>query len=217
MGRRIFENLRKVMIYIAAMHVPIAGLALLPIAFGLPPVLLPVHIALIEMIVDPACSVVFERTPEESDLMRRPPRDALRPIIGRPQLVLALVQGLSLLAGTLGIFWIAVDQSLPTNEARGLTFIALTAGNLALVRVNATRGSTFSDLFRRGHMAFWIMVAAAATAMTLAFAVPTLRDLLRFDEPPLVLIGLAIAIGVASGVWLDALKGLPFFREKLAA
>jgi Ca2+-transporting ATPase len=182
----------------------------------LPPLLLPVHVALIEMIIDPACSVVFERTPEEADIMRRKPRDASRPIMGRAQLAIAVVQGLSLLAGTLGVYWVALDRALPADEARGLTFVALTAGNLALVRLNAVRGSTFGDLFRRGHFAFWIMTGAAAFAMTLAFAVPALRDLLRFEAPPLALIGVAVAAGVASVWWLDALKGLPVVRRALA-
>jgi Ca2+-transporting ATPase len=216
MERRIFENLRKVMIYIAAMHVPIAGLALLPIAFGLPPVLLPVHIALTEMIIDPACSVVFEQTPEEPDIMHRGPRRASLPIIGRAQLLLALVQGLSLLAGTLGIYWLALTEALPTDEARALTFIALTAGNLALVRLNATRGGAFKDLFRRGHGAFWILASAATAAMVLALVVPALRDLLRFDTPPFALIAVAIAAGVGTVAWLDALKCTKLMKQALA-
>jgi Ca2+-transporting ATPase len=216
MGRRIFDNLRKVMIYIAAMHVPIAGLALLPIALGLPPILLPVHIALIEMIIDPACSIVFERIPEEPDIMHRGPRKASRPIIGTAQLVIGLVQGLALLAGTLGVYWIALVESLTTDEARGLTFIALTAGNLAIVRLNATRRSIFRDLFRSGYAAFWIIVGAAIAVMTLAFTVPTLRDLLRFEAPPMVLVGAAIAVGVGAVAWLDVLKGFGPVRRALA-
>ncbi len=215
MGRRIFENLRKVMIYIAAMHVPIAGLALLPIVFGLPPLLLPVHVALIEMVIDPACSVVFERTPEERDIMRRRPRSASQPIMGRVQLLLALVQGASLLAGTLAIYWVALVQDLQVDQARALTFLALTAGNLALVRVNATRGSAFWDLFRPGHAAFWIMVALAAIGMTLALVVPALRALLHFDVPPAPYIAAAIVSGVASAALFDLLKPLASVQRAL--
>jgi P-type Ca2+ transporter type 2C len=215
MGRRIFDNLRKVMIYIVAMHVPIAGIALLPIAFGLPPVLLPMHVALIEMIIDPACSVVFERTPEEPDIMRRKPRDTSRAIIGRPELAVALVQGLSLLAAALGVYWVALVKDLPVDEARALTFITLTAGNLGLVRLNATRGSVFRDLLRKGHRAYWILVGAGAAAMSLAFIVPTVRDLLHFDVPPPALIAMAVAVGAGSVLGLDVLKGLRPIRRAL--
>ncbi|MDZ4866141.1 MAG: cation-translocating P-type ATPase [Alphaproteobacteria bacterium] len=213
MGRRIFENLRKVMIYIAAMHVPIAGLALLPIVFGLPPLLLPMHIALIEMVIDPACSVVFERTPEEPDIMRHGPRPASQAIMGKPQLALALVQGLSLLIGTLAIYWVALNQSLPVDQARALTFLALTAGNLTLVRVNSTLGSAFRGLFHPGHAAFWIMVALVTLGMTLALAVPAFRALLHFDVPPAWHIVAATTAGVASAGWFDLLKPLASVRR----
>ena len=83
LGRRIFDNLKKAMTYIFAIHVPIAGLSLLPVIFRWPLVLLPVHIVFLELIIDPACSIVFEVEPEEADVMRRPPRDPDRPLLGR--------------------------------------------------------------------------------------------------------------------------------------
>ena len=73
-GRRTFDNLRRAMTYIVAIHVPIAGLALLPVLFGLPPLLLPAHVVLTEMVVDPVCSFAFEAVPERPGLMQRPPR-----------------------------------------------------------------------------------------------------------------------------------------------
>ena len=75
LGRRIFDNLRKSMSYILAVHVPIAGMALLPLLLGWPVVLFPLHIAFLELVIDPACSMVFENEPPEPDLMQRPPRD----------------------------------------------------------------------------------------------------------------------------------------------
>jgi P-type Ca2+ transporter type 2C len=211
-GRRIFDNLRKATIYIAAMHVPIAGLALLPIVLGLPPLLLPVHVALIEMIIDPACSVAFERTPEESDIMQRPPRGADLPIMGRRQLLLALLQGLCLLAGTLAIYWIGLLQAIPTEDARVLTFVALTAGNLALVRVNMARNFTLPTILQEGYGAYWVIAGAATAGMILAISVPQLRQLLQFGSPSVVyLIGAAV-VGMAAGLAFDVFKALPEVR-----
>jgi Ca2+-transporting ATPase len=209
--------LRKAMIYIAAVHVPIAGLALLPIAFGLPPLLLPVHIALIEMIIDPTCSIAFERTPEEPDIMRHGPRDAAQPIIGRRQLLLALAQGICLLAGTLAVYWIGIAHGVSVGEARALTFVALTAGNLTLVRVNMTRGYTAIDLARRGHGAFWLIAAGALVGMTLALSVPGLRALLHFEAAPLHLIFSAALVGIASSLSFDVLKAFASVREALGS
>ena len=74
LGRRIYDNLRKAMGFIFAVHVPIAGLALMPLLFGLPILFGPVHIAFLQMVIDPVCSLVFEAEAEEDDVMRRQPR-----------------------------------------------------------------------------------------------------------------------------------------------
>ena len=88
LGRRIYDNLRKAMTYITAVHVPIGGLALLPLLTGLPLIFGPVHIAFIEMVIDPVCSMVFEAEASESDVMKRPPRPATSLLFSR-----ALVAG----------------------------------------------------------------------------------------------------------------------------
>jgi Ca2+-transporting ATPase len=142
LGRRVFENLRKVLIYIAAIHLPIAGLALAPVLFGLPPTLLPAHVVLTEMVIDPICSVAFENTPAERDLMRRPPRDPGEALIGVPQLVLAFVQGALLLVATLGCYVLALRAGMAADAARALAFVAPTAGNLMLARVRRTLATT---------------------------------------------------------------------------
>ncbi len=84
LGRRIYDNLRKSMGYILAVHVPIAGLAMLPLLFGLPLIFFPLHIAFLEMVIDPVCSIVFEAEPAEPDAMRRPPRAPRRAALDRP-------------------------------------------------------------------------------------------------------------------------------------
>ena len=83
MGRRIFDHLQKAMTYIVAVHVPIAGMSLIPVIFGWPLVLLPVHILFLELVIDPACSVVFEAEPEEADVMRRRPRNSKESLFGK--------------------------------------------------------------------------------------------------------------------------------------
>lgn len=77
LGRRIFDNLKNAMAYVLAIHVPIAGMTIVPVLLDLPLVLMPVHVAFLHLIIEPACSVVFEVEPEDPDLMGRPPRDPL--------------------------------------------------------------------------------------------------------------------------------------------
>ena len=92
LGRRIYTNIKDAMAYIMAIHVPIAGLSLLPVLFGWPLILLPVHIVFLELIIDPACSVVFEAEPEEPETMQCPPRNPKEPIFTGRTIGLSLLQ-----------------------------------------------------------------------------------------------------------------------------
>jgi len=203
MGRRIFDNLRKVMIYITAIHVPIAGLALLPLLFGLPPLMLPAHVVLTEMVVDPVCSLAFEGAPEDPRVMQRPPRRTDEGIVGWPMLWQGLLQGGCLLAATMAIYVLALQGGRDVDVARTLAVIGLTMGNLLLVAVNASAGIGWRALFASSALAFWGVAAAAAGALTVAVAAPAARRLLHFAVPTLDDLALAVAT-VAVAVLLGA-------------
>ncbi|MFD0669178.1 cation-translocating P-type ATPase [Ramlibacter sp. MAHUQ-53] len=203
-GRRIYDNLRKVMTYIMAIHVPIAGLALLPVLLGAPPMMLPVHVVVTEMIIDPVCSLAFEKTPAERGVMDRPPRPAGEPLVGGSLLVQALLQGGSLLAASLGVYLYGLHVGLPTDEARTLAFIGLTAGNLLLVWLNASAGVGMRALLGRDFAVFWGVAAVATGLLALAVTVPGVRGLLKFGAPPASQLGLALAavLGTVMLAWL---------------
>jgi P-type Ca2+ transporter type 2C len=217
LGRRIFDNLRKVMIYITAVHLPIAGLALLPVLLGFPPVMLPVHVVLTEMIVDPVCSLAFENEGEEPDIMTRPPRNASDLIVGAPQIMLGLVQGGLLLVATLAVYWLSLRSGSNDGVARALAFIALTAGNLTLVRVNGAQGLTVSRLFARGHLSFWIIAGLGVLAIWAAITFPILRGMLKFDVPEGTHVAIAALAGVVSVLSFDLLKLSPTVQRALGA
>ena len=205
MGRRIFDNLRKVMTYITAIHVPIAGLSLLPVVFGLPPLMLPAHVVLTEMVIDPVCSLAFEGAPEDPRVMKRPPRRSDAGIVGWPMLWQGLLQGGCLLAATLATYVLALRAGRDADTARTLAVVGLTAGNLLLVAVNATAGVGWRALFAPTAGAFWWVAAIAAAALALAVVVPEGRQLLHFGLPAiddLALSLLAVAASVALGAVL---------------
>ena len=116
LGRRIFDNLRKAMGFIPAIHVPIAGLALFPIILGLPPILGPLHIAFLELIIDPVCSVVFESEPEDENVMKRPPRSASSALLSRDKIVWCLVQGTTAFIAIASLFVVALAYGLPADQ-----------------------------------------------------------------------------------------------------
>ncbi|MEJ5990150.1 HAD-IC family P-type ATPase [Ramlibacter sp. PS3R-8] len=196
-GRRTFDNLRHAMTYIVAIHVPIAGLALLPLLFGLPPVLLPAHVVLTEMVVDPMCSFAFEGVAERGDIMRRPPRPPREDLLGRATLYQGLAEGVLLLAAIL-VVYVAGLRTLDAAQARTLAVVGLTAGNLLLVWVNT------GPHHRRqpARKALWLVSAGAALALVAAIAWPPLRGLLQFGVPPVA--GLLAALAGAGAAVLAA-------------
>jgi Ca2+-transporting ATPase len=136
LGRRIFDNLKKAMSYVLAVHVPIAGLALIPVLLKWPLVLLPVHVVFLELIIDPACSTAFEAEPEEANVMNRMPRDPREPLFDRRTLLLSLLQGVSVLLIALGVYVIAHLLGESETNTRALTFTTLVIANLALILAN---------------------------------------------------------------------------------
>ena len=196
LGRRIDDNLRKVMTYILAIHVPIAGLALLPLLMGLPPLMLPVHVVVTEMIIDPVCSLAFENAPQARGLMERPPRAANALLVDRALVMRALAQGAGLLAVALAAYALALGAGMPANEARTLAFVGLTAGNLSMVAVNAGAGLPLRDLWGPQFRSFQIVAAIAIARMVMAVTVPAVRDLMKFASPPAgALAGVLAAVG----------------------
>ncbi len=133
MGRRVFDNLKKAMAYIIAIHVPIAGLSFLPVLLGWPLILGPVHIAFLELIIDPSCSIVFEAEREEDGIMRRRPRSSTESLFQRRFVGMSVLQGVGMLAISLAIFAVAYSRGQGEADARALTFTALVLMNLALI------------------------------------------------------------------------------------
>ncbi|MBK9250995.1 MAG: HAD-IC family P-type ATPase, partial [Proteobacteria bacterium] len=165
LGRRIFQNLRKALVFVTAVHVPIAGVALLPLLLGLPPVLFPMHVVLLELVVDPVCSLVFESEPAENSSMRRAPRDPGESLFGRRQLLIALVQGAVLMLAIVGLYALALHVGRGVDESRALAFTALIAGALILALANAADPD--SQLLSRSRGAFWVIGGIAMLVLAL--------------------------------------------------
>ncbi|MFL6691862.1 MAG: cation-translocating P-type ATPase [Ramlibacter sp.] len=210
-GRRTFDNLRHAMTYIVAIHVPIAGLALLPLLFGLPPILLPAHVVLTEMVVDPVCSFAFEGVAERDDIMRRPPRSAREALLGRGTLWQGLLEGVLLLMATLAVDVVAL-KFLDAAQARTLAVVTLTAGNLLLVWVNTGPHHRRQPV----QKTLALILGGAALALALAVAWEPARVLLQFGVPPAPALLAALA-SAATAVLLAAALTRGFARSRAAS
>ncbi len=206
MGRRIYDNLKKAMAYVLAVHVPIAGLSFIPVLFGSPLVLAPVHIAFLELIIDPVCSVVFEAEREEADVMRRRPRRSGEPLFGRRILAVSLLQGLGVLLVVLLVYLASLARGADPGETRALTFTSLVVANLALILTNLSWSRPMIAAFHRGNTALWAVLGTTTVAMAGLLLVPGLRSLFQFAPLDALDVLIAAAAGLASVLWFEAFK-----------
>src|SRR5574340_591674 len=211
LGRRIFDNIRKAMAYILAIHVPIAGLSLIPLLLGWPLVFTPVHIVFLELIIDPACSIVFEAEAEEADVMRRPPRASQSPLFSGRMVGLGLLQGVGVLLIVLAVFAVALQRGQGEAEARALAFSTLVVANLGLIFTNRSWTRTIAATLRFPNAALWWVTGGALLFLGLTLYVPGLRELFRFAALQPADLALCLAAGVASILWFEALK---LFRRR---
>jgi len=217
LGRRIFDNLKKAMAYIFAIHVPIAGMSLIPVLFRWPLVLLPVHIAFVELIIDPACSIVFEAEPEEADVMNRAPRNPNEPFLQRRLIGLSLLQGVGVLLVVLAVFSVALFRGQGELEARAFTFTTLIIANLGLIFTNRSWSRTIPSTLRSPNAALWWVSGGALLFLALVLYVPALRDLFRFAplNPGDLLI--CAAAGTVSIIWFEGFKAFCSSRRASSA
>ena len=212
LGRRIFDNLKKAMAYIFSIHVPIAGMSLIPVLFNMPLVLLPVHIVFLELIIDPACSVVFESEKEERNIMNRQPRKKDEGLFTRRTLVLSLLQGFVVLAIVLVVYWSALSRGLDEAEVRALTFATIVVANLCLILTNRSWSGTIPELLHTPNRALTWVFAGTITCLLLVLYVPVLQGLFRFGMISPADLLLCIIAGVGSVLWFEGYKVL--VREK---
>ncbi|HSR07706.1 MAG TPA: cation-translocating P-type ATPase [Bryobacteraceae bacterium] len=206
MGRRVFDNLKKAVAYIIAIHVPIAGLSFLPVLLGWPLILGPVHIAFLELIIDPACSIVFEAEGEEAGIMRRRPRLSTESLFQRRFVGLSVLQGAGMLAIALAIFAVAYTRGQGEASARALTFTSLVLMNLVLIATDRSRTLGVWESLRRPNPAMWWVTGSALVLLAMVLYVPWLRTLFQFSTLHPGDVGLCLGAGAAGGVWFEAMK-----------
>ncbi|MFH0856030.1 MAG: cation-translocating P-type ATPase [Candidatus Omnitrophota bacterium] len=208
MGRRIFDNLKKAIAYIFAVHVPIAGMSFLPVLFQLPIVLLPAHIAFLELIIDPACSTVFESSKEEKGIMKRPPRNLSEALFNKKSFIFSLLQGISVLAVVFIVFIFSLYSNKGELEARTLAFATLVFANIMLIITNLSWSQGFTKILKSDNRALWWVVSAALIALASVLYVPVLRNLFHFAFLTADDLAVTFLSGAVSLLWFEGLKAL---------
>ncbi len=216
MGRRIFDNLQKAFGYTFAIHVPIAGLSLIPIFFtNMPLILWPVHIVFLELIIDPACSIIFEAERAESNIMSRPPKKLDEPFFGAKKIALSCVQGIGVLIVCLLVYFIGQEIGYNDKEVRTLTFVTLIVSNIAIILSNRSwTANIFKIIITPNKTVKWI-VGGAIIFLTLILNIRFLLDLFRFERIGIIEALICIIAGIFSITWFELYKHFKLSKKIL--
>lgn len=206
MGRRIFDNIRKAIKYVLAIHVPISGLSLIPVLIGWPLILLPIHIAFLHLIIDPACSVVFEASAAEKNIMRRPPRNSKKSILSKQFWIASLTQGGSVLIAVLLVYGFSLHEDYPIPDARALAFTTLIIANLSLIVSNSSWDSGFIASIKQSTPSLKWVVGGTLLFLLLVLFVPWFRVIFHFEPVSLTEFLICSGVGILSVLWLDLFK-----------
>jgi P-type Ca2+ transporter type 2C len=180
LGRRIYANIRNAMSYLVAVHVPTAGLALVPLVLGWPLVFFPVHIVFLEFVIDPACSIAFEAEPADPGGMKQPPRRPGEPLFSAKRLGLALLQGLAGLGAITVLYRFILAAGFDDAHARATAFAAIVIGNCGMILSNRSQSRSLLATVWTPNPAVWWLVAGALAGLALALYAPALRRVFLF-------------------------------------
>jgi P-type Ca2+ transporter type 2C len=215
LGRRIYDNLGKAVSFIFAVHLPIAGLAILPLLFGLPIMLGPIHIAFLEMVIDPVCTLVFEGEEEEDDIMDRPPRHPDERLFSARLVSWSIAQGLVAFGAVVAVLVYGVEKAMPETELRALVFFTLVIVILTLILVNRSFKSSLGGAVGRSNPALLVVLGVVGAILASVVLWPVAQDVFRFG--PLHFDDLALTAGSGLAVLLALQLLKPLWRRERAS
>jgi len=208
-GRRIFRNMRKAMAYTISIHIPIAGLSLIPVIFQWPLILFPIHIVFMELIIDPVCAMLFEAETEDKKIMTFPPRDSKKSIFDKKLIIIGFV----ILAVVLALYRYLVNSGRTADEVRAITFSALIFSNLMLILTNRSWSTIIAKTIMQKNIVLWWIFSIALIILFTVLNIPFLSKLFSFAPIYAKDILIAFAAGLVSIVWFEIVKYFKIFLK----
>ncbi len=204
LGRRIYANLTRAFSFSLAVHVPIAGMSLIPVFMDWPLLFYPVHIAFLQLIIDPVCSLVFEAEPADAHLMQMPPRKSNAPILQLKTVAWSLLQGGVVLAAMLVVYAVALPQG--EFHARTVAFSTLVFSNLGLILVSRSGSESVISGLRKPNPLLWLVLMGATVALLLVIYLPFFHGLFGFSSLGFGDVLSSIVVGTLSVIWFEIIK-----------
>ena len=206
LGRRVYRNIRNAMSYLLAVHVPIAGMAFVPLMFGWPMAFFPLHIVFFEFVIDPACSIAFEAEPIDDEVMKRPPRSPDERLFNLRTVVVAVLQGVVMLLSVVLVYGFVLARGAGEAEARAMAFTTIVLGNLGLILANRSTTRTILTTLRFPNPALWWVIGGTLGGIALSLYVPYLRNLFRFAPLHVDDLGLCLGAALFGLLWYEGYK-----------
>lgn len=215
LGRNILDKLQKALLYILAIHVPIIGISVLPAFFSnIPVLLMPMHIVLLELIIDPISTLAFESAKAENDLMQQPPRDPKQPFFGKQTMLQSILYGLIILLSVCATLITAQLLNETPQTIRALCYGTLMFANLLLVLQVLHRSKTEWQTLLDNKAIIWIIFAIALTALLAAWFVPFFQNLFSFEPPHWKSIGYALGYALLGSFMMRWVKASLRHKKK---
>jgi Ca2+-transporting ATPase len=206
MGRKIFDNLKKAMVYIVGVHVPIAWLGLIPVLLWWPIMLYPIHIVFLELLIDPSCSVVFESEKEEENIMKQKPRSSKEHLLWKRTIFVSLVQWFFSLVMVIAILKFALSMWWTDQVARTMTFATLIIGNISLILVNRSWSKNMFAMLKVKNPALLPVIIWALVFLLWAIYIPWLQKIFNFANITAIQLIIAISAGLISVIRFEWVK-----------
>jgi len=210
MGRKIYNNLKKAVQYIIAIHIPIIMVVSVPLVMAWPygAILTPVHVIFLELIMGPTCSIIYENEPIERNLMTLKPRPMTATFFSTRELLLSVVQGLIATLGVFSIYWYCVANEYTQPAARAMIFVTLVAINIFLTFVNRSLYYSVVDAFRYKNTLMYYIVSASILLVVAIFAISPIRIIFDIHSLSVSNILFCICIAAASVTWFELFKAV---------
>ncbi|MEH6680934.1 MAG: cation-translocating P-type ATPase [Sediminicola sp.] len=210
MGRRIHTNLKKAIQYVISIHIPIVLIVFLPLAlnWAFPHIFTPIHVILLELIMGPTCSILYENEPLEKNTMAQMPRPFSIAFFNNRELITSLLQGLAITLGALAIYQFSVGQGWNEPTTRALVFTNLITANIFLTLVNRSFIYPISTTITYKNALVPLMIGATILLTAALLYMEPLADFFKFEGLSPVQLGSCAGVGFLSVVWYEAVKAI---------
>lgn len=208
MGRRIYANLKKAIQYIISIHIPIILIIFIPLALGwiFPTIFSPVHVIILELIMGPTCSIIYEKEPMEKNAMLQKPRKLTQTFFNRNELGTSILQGLVITLGLLCTYQFAAAQAWSEDITRTMVFLNLITANIVLTFENRSYTASIVKTLRYDNILIWIIAGISILLCTACIYITPLSTFFEFSKLNPLQITLSISVGVLSVLWYEGVK-----------